>query len=221
MRPDEATWIAFDCETLSIEAAKDYLEPVSAPSNYKDQVKIDAYIKEGTAKALRDAALDIDLARVIVMSMQVDGESEGSAYFIEDERQERVMLQNFWSGITPATRLIGFRIRTYDIPLLLRRSQLLGVSYPFINLDKYKTRQVVDLYDALTFHGTVDGKKLDTYCKLFGIHVDDAITGKDVAACMAAGDIATVVKHGLADLDQVVQLARRLGVIHPVLQEVA
>lgn len=214
-------WTAFDLETISVPSAAEYLEPVSAPSNYKDPVKIAAYIEEGTAKALRDAALDIDLARVVAIGMQIEGESEPSAYYIEDERQERLMLQNFWAGFTPTTRLVGFRIRTYDIPLLVRRSQLLGIAYPDINLDRYRSTQVIDLYDRLTFNGAVDGKKLDTYCKLFGIEVEDGITGKDVAACVAAGDFAAVVKHALADVDQVVQLASKLGVIRPALTEVA
>jgi hypothetical protein len=214
-------WLAFDLETLSVEAAATYIEPISAPSNWKDPEKIQAYITEGTAKAIREAALDIDLARVAVLGMQADSESEPSAWYLEDVRQERMMLQNFWSGITASTRLVGFRIRTYDIPLLIRRSQLLGVAYPAISLDKYRTTQVIDLYDRLTFAGTVDGKSLDTYCKLFGIDVEDGITGKDVAACLERGDIQTVINHALADVTQVVQLAQRLRLIQPVLSEVA
>jgi len=214
-------WIAFDLETFAIEDVPAYLEPVKAPANYKDPEKIAAYIQEGTAKAVRDAALDIDLARIIALGQQDDDMSAPAAWFIEDERQERLMLQNFWSGIKASTRLIGFRIRTYDLPLMMRRSQLLGVAYPEISLDKYRTRQVVDLYDVLTFHGTVDGKSLDTYCRRFGIDAPDAITGKDVAERMLAGDLDAILDHAKADVSQVVQLAHRLSVIRPVLTEVA
>jgi hypothetical protein len=214
-------WLAFDLECVSIEDAADYIEPVKAPANYKDADKIRAYIEDGTAKAIERAALDVDLARIAVLAMQDDAMSEPAAWYIEDERAERLMLQNFWSGITASMKLIGFCIRSYDLALLIRRSQLLGVSYPEISLDRYRSTQVIDLYDRLTFNGTVDGKKLDTYCRRFGIKVEDGITGADVAACLKAGDVDTVIKHARADVTQVVQLAQRLRLIQPVLSESA
>jgi hypothetical protein len=216
MRAPEYHWTAFDCETISITDAAEYLEPVTAPSNYKDPDKIAAYIETGTKKALTEAALDVDLARIVAIAWQTNEAAEPFVRTCSDEHDERIALDSFWrhADLVPDQRLIGFRIRTYDLPLLIRRSQLLGVPYPDVNMDRYRSAQMVDLYDRLTFNGAVDGKKLVTYCKRFGITVDDDVTGADIAELVACGDWPRVKRHASADVSRVVALARAIGAIY-------
>lgn len=216
-------WTAFDCETVSIADAAEYLEPVSAPSNYKDPEKIAAYIEAGTRKALIEAALDVDLARIVAIAVQTDEVTQPQVWTCRDEHDEIIALDAFWRHVSviPGQQLIGFCIRRYDLPLLIRRSQLLGVRYLEIDMDRYRSRQMVDLYDKLTFHGAIDGKKLTTYCKRFGIPAGDDVTGAEIAQCVAKGDWHAVAAHASADVCRVVALARAIGVIAAVNQEAA
>lgn len=216
MRAPEYHWTAFDCETVSIADAAEYLEPVTAPSNYKDPEKIAAYVATGTKKALTEAALDVDLARIVAIAWQTDEALEPFVRTCADEHDERIALDSFWRHVdlVPDQRLIGFRIRTYDLPLLIRRSQLLGVPYPDVNMDRYRSAQMVDLYDRLTFNGAIDGKKLVTYCKRFGINLGGDVTGAEIAECVSRGDWTAVAAHAYTDVCRVVALARAIGAIH-------
>ena len=57
--------LILDCECVGIETASDFLEPIEAPSNYKDPAKIESYIAEATAKAVERCGLDPDLCRIV------------------------------------------------------------------------------------------------------------------------------------------------------------
>jgi hypothetical protein len=215
----EYHWLAFDCEAVAVGDAAEYLEPVTAPSNWKDPVKIEAYIADGTKKALAGAALDVDLARIVAIAWQSEAMERAIVALSNDLDEERAALTRFWEqvrslGQTMPVALVGFCIRTYDLPLLVRRSQLLGVPYPDINMDRYRSTQMVDLYDRLTFNGVVDGKKLATYCKRFGVVVDDSATGADIAELVASGQWGLVAQHAGGDVQRVIGLARAIGAIH-------
>jgi hypothetical protein len=52
-----------DIEAVGIDRAADYLEPVEAPSNYKNEDAKAKYIAEATAKAIDRCGLDPDLCK--------------------------------------------------------------------------------------------------------------------------------------------------------------
>jgi hypothetical protein len=61
-------YIVLDLASSALPDADNYLEgTVKAPSNYKDQAKIAAYIAEAQAERLASAALDLDLARITAL----------------------------------------------------------------------------------------------------------------------------------------------------------
>lgn len=211
-------WLAFDCETVAIADAAEYLEPVSAPSNYKDAEKIAAYIVDAGKRQREKAALDVDLARIVALALQTDQGAQPHVMLCRTEREEVEALESFWGHVRviPNQVLVGFYIRAYDIPLIVRRSQLLGVRYPDLNMDRYRTRDYVDLHETLTFHGTIDGKKLTTYCKRFGLQMGEDVTGAQIAECVAKDDWAAIAAHAYADVCRVVALGRAIGVLAPV-----
>lgn len=211
-------YLILDVETTAIADAATYLtEPVEAPSNYKDPVKIAAYIEEAKKKQLEDAALDIDLARIVCFGWKSDASQE--TFTAKDQTQEMTILGRFWDSFFPPNQpqhwhtLITFHGMRYDVPLLLRRSLYLGVRAPKLQLDRYKHPEVIDLADILSLDGRMTWHSLKFYAHRFGIPVDDENTGADIGALVQSGDWAAVEKHCAADVATTYALAKRIGVL--------
>ena len=207
-----------DIETFAIHDAAQYLEPVEAPSNYKDEAKIAAYIKEAEAKQLGRCALDPDLCRIVALGWMHEGNDHPEVLITPDEQTERYALEMFWRVAHERT-LVTFHGLAFDLPVLMRRSLYLGIEHPILNLDKYRTPHC-DLLARLTFNGVLPAHKLRFYLARFGIPVDDLTTGKDIAALVEANDWKGVMAHCEADVRGTHALAQRLGYIG-VAQEVA
>jgi hypothetical protein len=205
-----------DVETAAIDRVEDYLEPPTAPSNYKDEAKIAAYIAEESKRQAEKAALDIDLARIVCLGWQL-GEEAGH-WIIKDEIAEQTILAEFWRQFWPAyvpghTIAVTFNGLNYDLPLLLRRSLYLGVPAPKLQLERFKHADAIDLMQILSMDGRLKLHGLRFYANRFGIPVDDESHGKDIAGLVAAGDWEAVAKHCTADVQTTAALAKRMGVL--------
>jgi predicted PolB exonuclease-like 3'-5' exonuclease len=218
--------LVFDCETVAIDGAGNYLEPVSAPSNYKDETKIAAYCEQAQREQLNKAALDVDLGRIVALGIQGAGDDEPVVRLAQTEDDERGLLTWFWGvlGPIPAKRptLIGYNCIGYDLPLLLRRSVYLNVPVPRLPINKYRHDGIEDLMLTLSFDGSLKFRGLSFYCKRFGLDVPcDETDGSQIAALHAAGDWAGIEAHCRADVLKTAALARRIGVLasQPVLAE--
>lgn len=204
-----------DIECVGIDTASDYLEPVEAPSNYKDPEKIAAYIAEATAKAIDRCALDPDLARIVALGC---GEAEGpdSVVICRDEETEAAALDAFWKRVMEkgafVRTLVSFNGFGYDLPVLMRRSQYLGVQHPVLNLDRYRSPHI-DLMQRLTFNGAIKPHKLSFYASRFGMPLTDPHSGADIAALVKAGDWQAVEDHCRSDLALTRFVAQKLRLI--------
>jgi len=198
-----------DIECIALPEAAEYIEAPSAPSNYKDPQKIADYIAEKTAQELGRCALDPDLCQVVAIGVW----NEGALLPLFKSIQwasEREMLAEFWQVLSD-NRFIGFNILSYDLSVLIRRSQYLGISYPKVNLDRYRTNHV-DLMQELSFRGALKYRGLKFYAKRFNLGVpDDDEDGSKVAEWVAAGDWAKVEHHLRRDLERTRGLALKLG----------
>ncbi len=205
-----------DVETVAIKDVETYLEPVSAPANYKDEAKIAAYIAEETKRQADKAALDIDLARIVCLGWQL-GEESGH-WIIKDEMAEQTILAEFWRQFWPVyvpghTIAVTFNGLNYDLPLLLRRSLYLGVAAPRLQLERFKHADAVDLLSILSMDGRLKLHGLRFYCQRFGIPVDDESVGADIAGLVAAEEWEAVARHCTADVAATHALAVRMGVL--------
>jgi hypothetical protein len=208
--------IVFDVEAVAIDDAGRYLEPVSAPANYRDAEKIAAYCEQAQRDALAKAALDIDLGRIVAL-----GSLQGSSIIVDlarDEQDEADILRAFWSRLVGPNAynrptLIGFNCLGYDLPLMLRRSLYLGVHAPRFQMGKYRHDGIEDLMLALSFDGAVKYRGLGFYCKRFGLEVPDETTGAQIAELHAAGDWEGIENHCRADVLKTAALAVRVGVL--------
>jgi hypothetical protein len=201
--------IVLDIETAPIADAADYLEPVEAPSNYKDPLKIAAYQEEARAGQLGKAALDQDLCRVVALGLK---NGAGPVTRVAPtETEEREVLADFWDLFGRA-HFIGYNILAFDLPVLLRRSLYLGIKAPALQLDKYRHPFVTDLMLVLSNHGAQRMRSLAFYCKRFGLSALEG-NGAEIPALVAAGDWAGVEKHLVSDVEATAALAARLNVL--------
>lgn len=209
--------IVFDLETAPIADAADYLEPSSAPANYKDPEKIAAYLADAQQKALDKAALDLDLCRIVALGFDdstLTSQLEPTIYTMPlGEPEERAMLREFWAKVGDRP-LLGFNCLAFDIPVLLRRSLYLGVEpRPFV-MSKYKHPGITDLMQVLSFDGLLPYRGLAFYVKRFGLDVPaDAHTGSDIGQLVAAGNWPAVAEHCRIDVIKTRLLAQRIGLL--------
>lgn len=197
------TYAWFDIETRANPDAVALLGPVKPAGNLKDPAKIAADVLDKEAKRAERAALDCDTLAVLCAGIVWTGE-ETPTVFSGDERK---LIADFWETVDyhanefGAVTLIGFNCLSFDLPALVRRSQILGIRVPPLNLAKYRHDGIIDLMDALTWGGLVDAKSLATYCRLFGVNgIEDDHNGSDVARLYAEGRMDEIVAHCAADV---------------------
>ena len=214
---EQAYPIVFDLETVAIDGAADYLEPPSAPSNYRDPEKIAAYLAEAQQKALDKAALDLDLCRIVALGYDTSTPTATLDPVVATmplgEAEERAELRAFWAAVGDRP-LLGFNCLQFDIPVLLRRSLYLGVApRPFL-LGKYKHPGILDLMQHLSFDGLVPYRSLSFYCRRIGLDVPaDATSGADIARLVAVNDWDAVREHCRIDVLKTRALAEWAGLM--------
>lgn len=222
------TPIVFDCETAPLEDVRQYVDPpdlsaITAPRNYKKQDAIDAYIADEREKQRADyettlaekSALDYNTARIICLGTLI--EDTEAVQIIRDEASERETLKWFWAT-QQGRKLIGFRIRDFDLPMLIQRSRYLGVRPDDIDLGRYsRAGRVIDLFDLLTFQDSqrtfAMRRTLHAFCRRFGIPVTDETKGADIASFVKAEQWGEIAAHCGSDIRLTKALAERLGVL--------
>lgn len=150
-------YLIIDIETAGIPNAADFLplEDIQADGRLKDPVKIADDIAAKQRALVESAALDLDLARVVTIGF-TDNVCTSAAFVTtcQSEGDERKALSGLAAVIETRPTIVTFNGHKYDLPLLMRRARYLGVTFPAINLDRYKSPHI-DLYDVLTLKGAV------------------------------------------------------------------
>lgn len=210
--------IVFDLESVASPDAAQFLEEPSAPKNYVDPVKISEYIKTAKFEQLQRAALDPDLCEIVAIGWSVLNE-HGAVVEVEtadrSDASELLMLARWWTTMTHSGAgaiTIGYNSLGFDWPVLIRRSQILGVKHPTVNLDKYRSPHF-DLMEKLSFNGKLKYRSLEFYCKRFGIQVEDAVKGADIAQLVVDGNWEAMRGHVRADVERTRQIAVKIGVL--------
>lgn len=215
----DPTLIDLECAAIEgIESYYDDSEPIEAPANYKDPEKIAAYIKDATVRRkqafIDRAALDPDLCRIVYLGMWWPDQAHPGLLACHTEAIERAALKLFWDSYKTGEVLCGFNVRSYDLPVIYRRSLYLGVPVKPIERDRYRSTHVIDLFEQLNEGRKHQMHSLDWYHKRLGCPpVADTITGADVPACVARGEWDKVRAHLLGDLVRIRDVARRMGVL--------
>lgn len=167
------TSIVFDIETgPAPDEVLARLEPeFNAPANYKDPVKIAEVIEEQRQEWRRKAALYAERGQVLAIGWM---DNHGKSGVLEGD--EAQMLRDFWTivkgdlkrvnqiGVT----LIGFNSNGFDIPFMVRRSIILGVTYPVLFNGRYLKPDCVDLMQIWSCGVYGASIKLDNLAKALG-----------------------------------------------------
>jgi hypothetical protein len=189
---------------------------IEAPSNYKDEVKIAAFIAAAKDARLQRAALKPNFCRL-----------SGAAWaWAEDFAENRVQVVLLRSGaeqdeadllaeladrMTVETVLVGYNGRAFDWPVLMRRALLLSVPFPTINLDKYRSSHV-DVMSDLSSGGTIEPGSLQFNCQLFGFtDLQKSLQGADEARVYETQDWDGLEQSLRHDVTATYRLAKRMG----------
>lgn len=206
--------ILFDIESGSLSDSEiaPFMPKFEAPSNYKDEAKIHAYIAEKQKEWKAGAALDPMTARVLAIGLLIDD----SFVLISEPATEAIMLHEFWDSITDGFndihRLIGFNCNLFDLPFMVRRSWKLGVKVPeALREGRYWARQIVDLREVWQLNDRQAHGSLDTIAKHLGVGAKSG-NGADFAKLWKE-DRDKAVAYLKNDLQLTAAIAQKLGVI--------
>lgn len=202
-------WLWFDIETVPNERLISKHMPeikVSAPANYKDEEKIARYIEEKTQgkeeKFISGAPVDLDYAQIQSIglahgSLEPEALVVGEQYTSSDDPLgqgkfrtivEVDVLVWFWEQANKAGVLSGYNIVGFDIPIIMRRSFMLGItpSRPLYGLKPWD-KVIYDAMREFYHNGYGPGIKyrsLKHVCDMLEIKtpwdVDSEISGADV-----------------------------------------
>lgn len=128
------------------------------------------------------------------------------------EASEREILIRFWDLIQHYNRFVTFNGRGFDIPFLLHRSAILGVTPTVKDLmgSRYKTFPHYDLMDQMSFNGAAFKPSLAIACEQFGIeNPKQHGSGADVGKMVADGRLADVLAYCESDVIATAKLFQR------------
>ncbi|MDH5244836.1 MAG: hypothetical protein OEW98_00180 [Betaproteobacteria bacterium] len=212
-------YLILDIATAPIVDAAAFIDDtVRAPANYKDADKIAEYVRDKTAERLALAATDPDLARLTGVGLAGPEVSEPGPWLCQTEADERAILTLVASTIRRAG---GIAVVTYggfnfDLPVLMRRARYLGVAFPSLNLDRYRSPHV-DLCERLSDRTPQRRRPLAFYVRRLGwTDLVKPLTGAEEARVHETGAWEALAASIAHDLTATERLAEWDGVIEPV-----
>jgi len=211
-------YLILDIETLPHPDANQWLAPVAAAANLKDPAKIAASIAERQAERDEKLGLDPDCCQICAIGWHVVGGDDPTCVIAKTEAEEakglRQLAQAYASPMgQQETRIVTFYGRQFDLPVLMRRAMYLGVKFPKLNLDRYRSPHI-DVWDALTYQGALrTAHSLSFYAKRMGFTTLDKVDGGDVAALAKAGNWNAIRDHCLSDVGLTHAVANKLGLL--------
>lgn len=152
MNLTENSYMIFDIETYKDLSDTKYLEyksgKITAPSNYKDQAKIDAYIEEKKIENQSKLALSPYTANVITIGFKTPTETQVIFYVNDKELKEIQDLRTEWifcntekilletaieiinDALDKNCTLVTFNGKSFDLPFIFTRAIIQKVSTP-------------------------------------------------------------------------------------------
>lgn len=201
---------------------------ITAPGNYKDQAKIDAYIEaaraeidQGIHEKVLKTSFDGALGHIAVIGVAINDEKPIGFWqdSTEPHLHEGKVITDFFAFLTAKYQpsresrpiFIGHNITEFDLRFLFQRCVVLGIKPPpFIPFSAKPWDDVV--YDTMTrwagFKGAV---KMDKLARALGLPGKTGMDGSMVWPAIAAGRIAEVADYCInTDVAQTRDIYRRM-----------
>lgn len=199
--------IYLDIETAPIVNAAEFIEEPEAPANYKDPVKIAAYIADAKQNAINRCALDFGLLRIVAIAIggfSPEGEPHITTHLCQTPEAEAEALRMAWTACEDAFKqggmVVGFNLSTFDLPAMITRSWILGVNPAMDEVRRYNDPHVTDLLTITSFGNPEKRHRLAWWAKRMGWVTGDTHTGAEVPALVEAGDWDAIAEHVTADV---------------------
>lgn len=135
----------------------------------------------------------------------------------ESHSSEPALLQNFWllAGRNPAARIATFNGRRFDVPVLVQRALMHGVSPAPIFRGNYRARFQdghIDLMEILSDYGASVPLSQNEAAVMLGVPGKLGVDGSDVATLYADGDTPAIAAYCTCDVATLTLCYARLGV---------
>jgi len=217
--------VVFDIETAGIswdslsEHEQDYLLKTARSEEEAEAEKGKLGLSALTGKVISIAMYNPETSQGRIL-LENTGNAEPTSEPDEDGFRimtgtEQEILTQFWDMIRAYESVISFNGRGFDVPFLLIRSLVYGIT-PTRNLlpNRYNTREHADLMDILTFFGITRRYSLDFYCRRLGIPTpkSETASGDKVGSLYAEGklqEIGTYNKLDVLATNQLFQMVRK------------
>lgn len=212
--------LCLDIATAPLPDAAKFLGEFTAPSNWKDPAKIEAEVERKRQAALAGAALDPDLARITAIGMARE-EGEPAVMLCRYKPEEVSALAAIAEELDdPAAAAVTFGGLNFDLPMLERRALYLGVPFPRLNLDRYRSPHH-DLCEILANRRPDRRRSLDFYVTRLGWAEElvKPLSGEEEAKVHETGKWELLRQSVERDVRAVRRLARWMGLMDQPLAE--
>lgn len=190
----------------------------------------DAYTKQrliksagdgGEALAKQQLGLSPLTGNIISVTVFDIERRQGAVYFVGDgsfandrvddflikERTEKEILEDFWEGSRSYDVFVTFNGRAFDIPFLLHRSAINGVT-PSVTFSqsRYLTKQHspyhIDLMDELTMYGAMSKRpSLALLLQAYGVERRyPEVDGSQIGELFGAKKYREIIEHNIDDV---------------------
>jgi DNA polymerase elongation subunit (family B) len=182
-----------DIATAPLPNVEDFLGTPKPRKGTKDAEKQAEQIAEKRQAWLETAACDVDLCRITAIGTQ----SGVTLCKTEDEEREALAGEAAIAAHQDFLGYCTFNGHAFDLVVLQRRAKYLGVKFPWINLDRWKSRHT-DLMLELSDRDKQRYRSLDFYRKRLGIEGEKPLAGADEAKVFETGqwvELCRSVEH--------------------------
>lgn len=196
-----------DISTAPLPEAANFIEAPRPPGNYKNQSTIDQWIEDKKAERLAEAGLDLDLCQVTGAAWSLDGDMS-SRVTMGDTKAEMEIIAKIAQLVKDGHELVTFNGRWFDVPVLKRRARYLGIWFPAVSCDRFRS-PVIDLLAHLSDNDPTRKRSLTFYCKRLGWAdlCEKPLDGRDEANVLQSGAWSELQ----ASLERDVTAIRRLA----------
>jgi hypothetical protein len=209
-------YLVLDLSTAAVEGVTSFITPAAdrtPPKNYSKPESIATWQAEAVAEDIAKAALDLDLARVTGMGLHAG--DTATVIVCKTDEHERILFETIATRLRGENpMLVSYNGLGFDWPLLMRRARYLGVDFPDINCDRYRSPHV-DLLAKLSGNDPSRRKALGWYVRRLGwTDLSKPLTGAEEAQVPQTGrwdELRASLAH---DVEATVRLARWMGIIN-------
>lgn len=147
--------LVVDVATAPIDRVEEFADPdaIKAPDHYKDPLKIADYEDRMRLNLGEKSALDPDLSRITgIGTLDPTLGPEPQIALLRTEAEEKSCIEALGDLIegSPDLQLVTFNGLAFDLPTLMRRARYIGVEFPRIQLEHWKSPHI-DVLLALRF----------------------------------------------------------------------